>query len=171
MALFTVRTLAGADAADYREIRLAALKSAPQAFGSSWQAEVERPLSHFAERLTSSVVLAAYGSAGVIGMAGYKQHGGARERHKAFVWGAYVQPDMRRHGVALRLMQELIVSAAGRVEQLTLMVVEGNAEALALYRRCGFEVYGVAPRALKGPAGYADEILMVRFLSGTPGAA
>jgi ribosomal protein S18 acetylase RimI-like enzyme len=164
MGEFTVRTLAAADAADYREIRLAALKGTPQAFGSTWDAEAERPLSHFAERLTSSVVLAAYDSAGVIGMAGYKQHGGARERHKAFVWSTYVQADMRRHGVALRLMQELIASAAGCVAQLTIMVVQGNAEALALYRRCGFEVYGVEPRALKGPAGYADEILMVRFL-------
>jgi ribosomal protein S18 acetylase RimI-like enzyme len=164
MGEFTVRTLAAQDAAAYREIRLAALKSTPQAFGSTWEAEAERPLSHFAERLTSSVVLAAYGSAGLVGMAGYKQHGGAREQHKAFVWGTYVQPDMRRHGVALRLMQELIASAAGCVEQLTLMVVGGNAEALALYRRCGFEVYGVEPRALKGPQGYADEVLMVRFL-------
>ena len=164
MAEFTVRTLGCADAADYREIRLAALKGTPQAFGSTWEAEAERPLSHFAERLATSVVLAAYGRAGVIGMAGYKQHGGARDRHKAFVWGTYVRPDMRRHGVALRLMQELIVSAAGCVEQLTLMVVEGNVEAQALYRRCGFEVYRVEPRALKGPAGYADEILMVRFL-------
>jgi ribosomal protein S18 acetylase RimI-like enzyme len=164
MIEFTVRTLAAADAADYRQIRLAALKSEPQAFGSTWEVEAARPLSHFAERLASSVVLAAYGSTGVIGMAGYRQQDGARERHKAFVWGTYVRPQVRRHGVALRLMQELIASAAGCVEQLTLMVVEGNAEALALYRRCGFEVFGVEPRALKGPAGYAGEILMVRFL-------
>jgi hypothetical protein len=42
MAQFTVRTLATADAADYREIRLAALRSTPQAFGSTWEAEVDR---------------------------------------------------------------------------------------------------------------------------------
>ncbi|MCL6470330.1 MAG: GNAT family N-acetyltransferase, partial [Ralstonia sp.] len=42
----------------------------------------------------------------------------------------------------------------------------GNDAALALYERCGFETYGVEPRALKSTTGYADEVLMVRFLHG-----
>jgi ribosomal protein S18 acetylase RimI-like enzyme len=50
------------------------------------------------------------------------------------------------------------------VQQLTLSVVQGNDAALALYKRCGFETYGVEPRALKSTTGYADEVLMVRFL-------
>ena len=42
----------------------------------------------------------------------------------------------------------------------------GNDAALALYERCGFETYGAEPRALKSTTGYADEVLMVRFLHG-----
>ena len=53
--------------------------------------------------------------------------------------------------------------ARARAEQLTLSVVS-NSSAVALYRRLGFEVYGTEPRALKGDDGYADELLMVRFL-------
>jgi hypothetical protein len=63
----------------------------------------------------------------VIGMAGYKRQEGARDGHKAYIWGTYVQPRLRR--------------------------------------QLGFGVYGIEPRALKSSAGYADEVLMVRFFS------
>ena len=56
-------------------------------------------------------------------------------------------------------------SAAGKVEQLTLTVVQGNDAATTLYEKAGFFAYGVEPRSLKTPAGYLDEVLMVRFLS------
>jgi ribosomal protein S18 acetylase RimI-like enzyme len=46
--------------------------------------------------------------------------------------------------------------------------VQDNAAAPALYRGLGFEAYGVEPRALKSAAGYADEVLMVRFLASRP---
>lgn len=61
-------------------------------------------------------------------------------------------------------MEAVLEAAHGAVEQLTLAVVSGNAGAVALYRRLGFEIYGTEPRALKSDDGYADEILMVRFL-------
>jgi ribosomal protein S18 acetylase RimI-like enzyme len=112
------------------------------------------------------VVHGAYAGEDIIGMAGYKQHEGTRDRHKAYVWGTYVRPDMRRTGIAQALMAALLQDARGVVEQLTLCVVKENAAALALYRRLGFEAYGVEPRALKSPDGYADEVLMVRFLTG-----
>jgi ribosomal protein S18 acetylase RimI-like enzyme len=47
-------------------------------------------------------------------------------------------------------------------------VVQDNAAALALYRELGFQVYGTEPRALQSAHGYADEVLMVRFLSARP---
>lgn len=162
---FQLRRLAPADAGDYRTIRLAALKGDAEAFGSTYEGEVTRPLTHFAERLATSVVHGAYVDGNIIGMAGYKRQDGARDRHKAFVWGAYVRPDMRRQGVAQALMAALLQDAGGVVEQLTLCVVKDNAAAFTLYRRLGFEVYGVEPRALKSETGYADEVLMVRFLT------
>jgi ribosomal protein S18 acetylase RimI-like enzyme len=165
LSRFQLRRLAPADAADYRAIRLAALEGDRYAFGSTYEAEAGRPLTHFAERLATSAVHAAYGDAGIVGMAGFKRQEGARDRHKAFVWGTYVRPEVRRMGVARALMEALLAEAATVVEQLTLCVVQDNAAALALYRELGFEVYGVEPRALKSGAGYADEVLMVRFLA------
>lgn len=169
-----IRRLGPVEAADYRAIRLAALKGAPEAFGSTYEAEARRPLAHFVERVTTCPVFGAYQgpyeSSRIVGMAGYKREEGARDRHKAFVWGTYVEPAARRRGVARALMEALMHEASREVEQLTLSVVKENEAAAALYRALGFEPYGVEPRALKSTAGYADEVLMVCFLGAGPTA-
>ena len=161
---FEIRHLGPADAGDYRAIRLAALQGDAAAFGSTYAAEVGRSLSEFAQRLETSTVFGAYADGRIVGMAGFKPYEGARERHKAFVWGTYVRPEERRHGAARGLMEAVVDAARGAVEQLTLAVVSDNTAAVALYRGLGFEVYGTEPRALKSNDGYTDEILMVRFL-------
>jgi hypothetical protein len=44
------------------------------------------------QRLRTSVVFGAYADGHIIGMAGYQRQEGARDGHKAFIWGTYVQP-------------------------------------------------------------------------------
>lgn len=160
----TVRRLEAADAPDYRTIRLASLAREPDAFGSVHAVEASRPLSDFAERLTSSSVFGAYAGGTLVGVAGFKQQAGPKDHHKGFVWGMYVQGDWHGQGVGRALMDAIIDAARGTVEQLTLAVVQGNDAAIALYRKVGFEVYGIEPRALKSASGYVDEVLMVRIL-------
>ena len=75
-------------------------------------------------------------------------------------------PAARGRGVGVALVDRIVAAATDLVQQLTLSVVRGNDAALALYERCGFETYGAEPRALKSTTGYADEVLMVRFLHG-----
>jgi len=159
---FDVRRLH--DAHDYRSIRLEALLDAPEAFGSVHAVEVDRPLAHFAERLISSVVFAAYVGTQIVGMIGLKQEEGPKDFHKAFVWGFYVRPECRKHGVGRALIAALVDAANDIVEQLTLTVVRQNTSAIALYEACGFVTYGIEPRSLKEAAGYSDEVMMVRFL-------
>jgi ribosomal protein S18 acetylase RimI-like enzyme len=162
---FTIRRLDPSDAEDYRAIRLKALQTAPEAFGSVYAAEAARPTADFAERLASSAVFGAYRDGRIVGMAGFKQETGPRDSHKGFVWGFFVEPEARGQGVGAALMNALIAHARDIVEQLTLAVVSSNAGAIALYESFGFRSYGVEPRALKSPDGYADEVLMVRFLA------
>jgi ribosomal protein S18 acetylase RimI-like enzyme len=159
-----IRRLTALDVEHYRSIRLAALKDAPQSFGSIFEVEAARPPEFFADRLASSVVLGAYAGSAIVGMVGFKQEAWLKVRHKGFVWGMYVQPEARGNGVGAALIEALFMSARDVVEQLTLSVVEGNDSAIGLYRKFGFEVYGLEPRALKTCAGYANELLMVRFL-------
>lgn len=161
---FEIRRLGVADVADYRAIRLAALQEAPDAFGSLHEVEAAQPEAAFRERLATSAVFAAYAGQSVMGMVGTKQHTGPRERHKGFVWGMYVRPEARGRGVGAALLQAAMADAAESVEQLTLTVAQGNDAALALYCRLGFRTYGIEPRALTTPTGYADEVLMACIL-------
>lgn len=159
-----IRRLGIPDAEDYRAIRLAALKQAPEAFGSTYEVEAARSVADFADRLATSVVFGAYADGEIVGVVGFKREAGQRDAHKGFVWGMYVRPSLRRHGAGTALIEALLQYAGQVVEQLTLTVVQGNDAAVAMYRKFGFEIYGVEPRALKSDAGYSDEVLMVRFL-------
>jgi ribosomal protein S18 acetylase RimI-like enzyme len=159
-----IRRLTRNDAAVYREIRLAALKTAPEAFGSTYAAETERTMEAFAQRLETSTVFAAYLGDRIVGMAGFRQQDGAKDAHKADLWGCYVEPEARRRGVGDALIVAVLKHATGRVEQILLSVVSENRAARGLYERHDFTVYGTEPRALKTGADYSDEVLMVRFL-------
>ena len=159
-----IRRLNPIDAPDYRTIRLDALKHNPEAFGSIYEIEQARPIAAFEQRLTDNIVFGAYAEGTIVGMAGLRRQVGQKDSHKAYVWGMYVQPDCRGTGIGSALLHELILVSQTLVEQLTLSIVKGNDPAATLYRKFGFQIYGVEPRALKTPDGYNDEIHMIKFL-------
>jgi len=69
-----IRRLDQANADDvmrYRDIRLEALKSNADAYGSTFESESVQPLGWFAERLGSSTVLGAFCDAQVVAIAGF----------------------------------------------------------------------------------------------------
>lgn len=165
MPPLTVRRLAAPDAADFRLIRLAALENAAEMFGSTLETEAAWPVSTYAGRLETSIVFGAYREGRIAGMVGFRREPNAKTCHKGFLWGMYVAPEARGQGAAAALITLLLDTAAPLVEQIRLSVVTSNTTAIALYERLGFRAYGTEPRALKSAAGYADEVLMVRFLN------
>ena len=106
----------------------------------------------------------AYAEGTIVGMAGFRQQAGQKDAHKGYVWGLYVQPNYRGTGIGSALLHALILVAQTLVEQVTLSIVNGNDPAATLYRKFGFQIYGIEPRALKTPNGYDDEIHMIKFL-------
>ncbi|MBX3143321.1 MAG: GNAT family N-acetyltransferase [Trueperaceae bacterium] len=162
-----IRRLTDSDVEDFRTIRLSALRTAPDAFGSTYASEAARSLNETRERIAGSEVFGAYVGGEIVGMIALRRETYPKVKHKALIWGFFVEPRMQNRGVGARLMTALIEAARGTVEQITLMVVKDNEPALALYERFGFVAYGVEPRALKTEAGYFDEVLMVKFLGAT----
>lgn len=51
------------------------------------------------------------------------------------------------------------------VEQILLTVADDNKPAIHLYKKFGFETYGIETQAMKDNGQYIDEILMKRFTS------
>jgi RimJ/RimL family protein N-acetyltransferase len=158
-----IRLLTSTDAALYRAIRLEALAAHPEAFGSTFEREQERPLAWFEERLTMSDVFGAFIAGELVGTAGFRREDGAKTAHKAVLWGMYVRPEARKSGTGRLLVDAVTAHAAKRVEQLQLVVVSENRAALRLYTSAGFVEYGRGVKALKHGGRYYDETLMVLF--------
>ena len=80
------------------------------------------------------------------------------------MWGVYVRAAARGRGLGRLLVEQVIDHARGRVEQLHATVVTTGEAARQLYRRLGFQVYGLEPRGLKVGDRYFDQELMVLLL-------
>lgn len=165
VAQIEIRQLTPADAALYRSIRLAGLKQNPEVFGSTFEAEVTKPLAWFFDRLNTSQVFGAFRDADLLGIAGFAVRHGEKEAHKGLLWGMYVRPEARGAGVARRLVEAVLDFARGRVELIQLSVVMGNEQARRLYARFGFVEYGIEKNSLKHNGRYYDEILMAKDLT------
>jgi ribosomal protein S18 acetylase RimI-like enzyme len=87
--------------------------------------------------------------------------GKRKQRHKGHVVGVYAADPWRRAGLGRALLDRLIQEArADGLMLLTLSVTVGNAEAMRLYGRAGFTVYGVEPLSLRVGDTFLDEELM-----------
>jgi RimJ/RimL family protein N-acetyltransferase len=165
-ARIEIRRLGSADAIAYRGLRLAALKSSPEAFGSTFERESAEPLAWFRDRLGKGPVFGAFRSSELVGTAGFMRREGEKEKHKGLLWGMYVRPDARSAGVGRQLIEAVIDHARRHVELIQLSVVSDNQRAQRLYASLGFVEYGVEKNSLKQRGHYYDEILMALDLVG-----
>ena len=136
-----IRPVGPREAGRVRDIRLAALCDAPDAFGSTYEREVDRPLAAWAEMLTSGVTLVADDGVGWYGLVVGKTD--PYDPSLVHIFSMWVEPAHRKTGVGRRLLDRVVAWAwgegAGRVR---LAVADGNEEALRLYRSYGFAPTG-----------------------------
>jgi ribosomal protein S18 acetylase RimI-like enzyme len=156
-----LRRLAPDDAALYRDIRLEGLAESPDAFSSTLEAEEDRALEAFAERLADSHVVGAFSGPHLVGVAGFYVQAGPKHAHKGVLWGMYVRPAYRGLGIGRILVEAIIDHARDRVEQLQLFVVSDNLPARRLYESLGFVEYGVEWHATRYRGRYHDDVMMV----------
>ena len=167
-ARFAVRILTRADAPAFRALRLRALKEHPDAFTSSFEEDVDKPLSASEQRIAGdgNVFWGAFVDDPLCGMIGLVREARAKNRHSADVVAMYVAPEFGRRGLGRALLSALIDHAreVAKLEQLVLTVTRGNRAAAQLYEAAGFQTFGVEPRAIKVNDDYHDKQHMILFL-------
>ncbi len=148
-----VRRLQSSDAVAYRALRLRAFREHPEAFTSSYEEEVLKPVAYSEQRLAGTSAARFWGAfvdGVLVGTVGLDREQRIKNRHKAVVIGMYVAPEVARRGAGRALLEALMADArASDLEVLVLTVTRGNAGAEKLYVDAGFKSFGIEPRAIK----------------------
>lgn len=135
-----------------REVRLRALRDAPDAFGSSYDREIEFPPEKWAERLKNpdSRWWVATRDGGDVGLVCVLLEDGGAAAHLLSMW---VAPEARTGGVGSRLVDAALAWARSmQAEEIGLWAVDRNQAARALYTRKGFTPSGKVMALPSNPA-------------------
>lgn len=161
----TIARLTEADAPAYRTLMLQAYE-VPDAFTSTPQERAAAPASFWTERVAHpqglSVAFGAFEGGQLVGTVTLEFNHRTKTRHKAHVVGMYVRPEQQGQGAGTALLAAAVAhaQAGGQARVLNLTVTEGNAAALALYQRAGFQAFGTEPMAVQTPDGFKAKVHM-----------
>jgi ribosomal protein S18 acetylase RimI-like enzyme len=167
-----IRRLSSPDANAFQALRLQALRECPSAFSSSYEEEVELPITIIAVRLAAELgrdMFGAFSETELVGTIGFGREGARKLAHKGFIRGMYVSPAFRNQGIGRQLVSHVLQHAASLsgLRQVTLTVTASNVAAIGLYEKMGFTSFGLEPAALLVESELHDEIYMVRFVEQT----
>jgi ribosomal protein S18 acetylase RimI-like enzyme len=157
-----IRRLVVADAASYRALMLEGYDAHPDAFTASVAERGVLPIAWWESRIENECVFGAWHGERLAGVAGFVGEARPKTRHKATLYGMYVDAVFARQGIGERLVVTVLDQAMAqqplRIMQLT--VSDGNRPAQALYERCGFVEFGVEPYGIATATGYVSKIHM-----------
>lgn len=141
-----IRALQNEEVSLFRDLRLQALKEAPEAFEQRYEVENEKPMTYWQElvdALTSPskhIMLMAYFAETCAGVVyGFNKGSG-----NGSFGGMWVAKTHRKQGVGIRLVEEIFEWAKSReISTLHIWNMEGNLAAQNLYEKAGFQPTGV----------------------------
>ncbi|HET8614798.1 MAG TPA: GNAT family N-acetyltransferase [Actinomycetales bacterium] len=167
MSDLTVRALEGDDWQAFRQIRLAALQDAPDAFASSYDEEQEYDEDFWRLRLARSSRLLACLDDEPVGIVSV---GDAEDEGVAELFGMWVVPQQRGRGVAWQLTEAAAEHARRQGRRaLRLWVSTDNGRAVAFFSSYGFRPGNDRRPMTNDPE--TEEVAMVIPLGVDPGAS
>ncbi len=159
-APWTIRPLRHADLPLFRPLRLEALRTHPEQFGSSFEEEQDDDMARMIGD-PPNLTLGGFAGGALVGTTAMIVSPKLKQRHKGHVVGVYVTASSRRTGLAGAMLERLISEARNSgLILLTLSVTLGNKPARTLYLNAGFVTYGVEPLSLRIGSNALDSELM-----------
>jgi RimJ/RimL family protein N-acetyltransferase len=143
-------------------LRREALTSDPLAFGATVDDDLALDTAYAERSLadpSSAAIFAAFVARAPAGMVGLVRMPREKIKHRALVWGMFVQPGYRGRGVGAELLGAAVAHARSwdGVRQVHLSVTTSSPGAQRLYERAGFVVWGREPHALAWNGTIVDE--------------
>lgn len=166
MSQFKLRVLAPENWAEYKSLRLNALKESPDSFGSTYEREAAFSDVEWIERLRAnfegmiSLPLVAEIDGDLVGLAwGVIHHSDEKLAHIYKMW---VSPEARGKGIAMSFLNELKIWAlSNSCTSIELAVTTSNDAAVSLYKICGFKADGVKKQLRAGSELLTQQMVMV----------
>lgn len=162
-----IRELTKSDAAEFRALRLRALKEYPTVFSSSYEVEREWSLDRFAERLnadsTDGFMLGCFVEGDLVGSLGFFRFEGPKLEHIGRIVAVHVAAEHQSLGYG-RAMVSAALDRARRMPSFSVIQLTAtttNDRAISMYESFGFEICGTTPRAMLVDGEYVEEHLMV----------
>ncbi len=149
---FEIITLTSESWYDFKNLRLNALKTDPQAFLSTFEKQSNYPDEKWRERLEianegiRSWILFAEENSQLVGMVGGYRSDDNLKDNSAEIWGVYVKPDKRGKGIAKALLKN-IINTLSENPDISLIKLEVNIDqevAKKLYEDLNFVITGTS---------------------------
>lgn len=144
-SMIVVRSISPQEGMLYKQLRLGALEDAPDAFSPTWEEISQHDDNYWinaANRINADPdfeLLVAERHGAPVGLVS----GQVDSKGVGHIGAMWVAPAARSAGVGKRLLESVIDFLWMRKAiEIRLTVTENNANAAALYRRCGFEFTG-----------------------------
>lgn len=156
---------------EYKEIRVEAIKTNPEAFANILQDVLSDPdkkwqgFLELSKKLDGELMLFALDDSDqVIGMLGAYWVQKPKLKHIGNVFGVFVKPEFRGKGIGTNMLMELIkeLRKVPQLKKLKLEVVADEIPAIKLYKKVGFKEIGISKEDLFQPETntYSDLLIM-----------
>ena len=163
-----IRKLRPDESNAYREIRLACLKNYPENFGSNYEDEMVKEKLFFQGHIEQSdadnFVIGANNNGKIIGISGFNRYENIKTKHRGRIIQVYVDPEYQGQNIGSNIIRSTINEAfkISGIEQIEIDVLTTNKKAENVYKKIGFEEYGLQKNFLKiGNTYYHHKMMMI----------